>query len=73
MVSFEGNKNTIYSGRSIFSWIRIFAIPANSQNKLRQTLVSTISNLANAATQFSNNIGSYDHAMAIAIANFGIH
>jgi hypothetical protein len=30
----EGNKNTVYSSRLIFSWISISAISENSQNKL---------------------------------------
>jgi uncharacterized membrane protein (Fun14 family) len=41
-------------------------------DELQSVSQGAISNLANATTQISNNIGGHDHTTAIAMANFGI-
>lgn len=41
-------------------------------DKLQSVSQGAISNLANATTQISNNLGNHDHTAAIAMANFGI-
>jgi uncharacterized membrane protein (Fun14 family) len=71
----EGDKNNLYSRRIVLAglaYLQYQQIAKINWDKLQSVSQGAISNLANATTQISNNLGNHDHTTATALANFGI-